>query len=389
MTKRHRIGIDARPALWDTTGIGTIVLSVIARIQKMDPDNDYYFYFDRNPSRLQPLIDPARCFYHERRNEMLWANLYVPRRVFHDKLDVFLSFLEREIPFITRSARIVCMVHDLIPLRFPESVFRSRLHRVYYETTIRAATARADVVLTNSEYSKREIIDLLRLPENKVRKIRLGGGAAPSDDFDPAADRQTLASLGLDGEYFVALGSTEPRKNNQRVVEAFQVLCKGHPSLKLAIVGKPWRGRAFPLSLLNSQVVLTGYLPAGVLTKVLRNAIALVFPSLHEGFGFPVLEAMACGTPVITSATTALPEVGGDAALYVDPYDPAAIRNAMHSVLTDPALRGQLAACGRERAAHFRWENTCADLKNILADVAGEPARNDAPTDVADSVARR
>ena len=358
-----KIAIDARPALWPTTGIGTIVRNVITRIQAVDRDNEYRFYFDREPPAS--LVQPAA--FHEQANKVRWANGYMRREIHVQKFDVFLSFLEKEVPLWTGRTKLVCMVHDLIPLRFPETVFRNRLHRLYYSTMLKAATSRASIVLTNSEHSRKEIREALHVPEKKIRKITLGvdepAQASESDD-------EVLARVGVRHPYFLAMGSTEPRKNNARVMEAFAGLMN-IGEMQLVVAGAPWRGRSFPAELLRPGIVTTGYLEQEALECLLRNASALVFASLHEGFGLPVLEAMVRGVPVITSNRTALPEVGGDAALYVDPESVEEIREAMAKVACDAGLRAELASRGQARAGQFRWEQTCRELKAILEEFAG------------------
>jgi glycosyltransferase involved in cell wall biosynthesis len=367
MSKPLRIAIDARPALWPTMGIGTIVRNVILRIQVIDPNNDYLFYFDRDPAALAERLKPAPCSFDSQQNKLLWANSYMRKRLVQDKIDVYVSFLDKEIPFLSSRAKILCMVHDLIPLRFPETVFRNVLHKIYYSLLIRAAVARADLVLTNSEFSKREIMECLHTRDNKLRKLTLG--VSRPQEQDASGDRKFLQDLGLAGHYLVAIGSTEPRKNNERVLQAFRALSEKYANLHLVIVGKEWRGVKFDPKLLNDRTVLTGYVSDDAVDKLLRNAAALVFPSLQEGFGFPVLEAMAWGTPVITSSGTAIPEVGGDAVIYVDPRNVEEIRSAMQRLLDDSSLRSQLSQKGQERAKKFQWEATCRELAAIIAEV--------------------
>lgn len=357
-----RIAIDARAALWPTTGIGTIVRNVITRIQGVERENEYSFYFDREPPA--DLVHPAA--YYPQWNKLRWANGYMRQELRAQRPDVFLSFLEKEVPLWTGRTKLVCMVHDLIPLRFPDTVFRNRLHRLYYTTMLRAATSQASIVLTNSEHSLKEIRETLHVPEKKIRKITLGvdepAKASGSDD-------ELLGRREVRRPYFLAMGSTEPRKNNARAMEAFNALPNAG-GMQLVVAGAPWRGRAFPADLLRPGILTTGYLEQEQLDCLLRNALALIFPSLHEGFGLPILEAMARGVPVITSNRTALPEVAGDAALYVDPESVGEIRAAMAKVASDAGLRTELASRGRARVEQFRWEQTCRELKAIFDEIA-------------------
>jgi alpha-1,3-rhamnosyl/mannosyltransferase len=263
------------------------------------------------------------------------------------------------------------MVHDLIPLRFPQVVFRNAAHRVYYNALIRAAVRRADAVLTNSQFSKGEIVSGLGVDENKVHPIKLGVEQAPL--IDPQHAEAVLQRYGLKKPFVLALGSTEPRKNNARVIEALRMLSLQHPRLRLAIAGAPWRGRMFEPAQIDARVRLLGFVPDEDLRAIMSAAALLVFPSLHEGFGLPVLEAMALGVPVVTSLGSALPEVAGDAAVYADPLSTPSIAAQMHRVLSDAELAASMSARGRARAQLFRWQDTCAQITEVCAGLAESP----------------
>ena len=353
--------------MWPRTGIGTIACNVLRTIGRFDNINQYFAYFNDNPMTTLPWcsIDSR---YGGPSHKLAWANTWLPRQMKRDGIDVFITFLDKELPLLPTRARIVCMIHDLIPLKFPQVVFRSRAHRLYYNALIRASIRRSDVILTNSEYSKREIVSELGVDQSKLRKITLG--------FDPTAlaDRAQVANVlrrhGLRQPFVMALGSTEPRKNNQRVIGAMRRLRADHPELQLAIAGGSWRGRGFDPTLLHEQVRILGHVSDGDLPVIMQSAELLVFPSLHEGFGIPVIEAMALGTPVVTSNVTALPEVAGDAALLVNPTDVDEIAGACRRILEDRDLAADLRRRGRARASYFGWEVTCAELVSLCEDLA-------------------
>jgi glycosyltransferase involved in cell wall biosynthesis len=366
---KPRVAIDGRPALWPRTGIGTITHNVLKNIQTIDPGVDYFAYFDADPSPRAEEYGSVVCSFGGSRIEPLWSNTYVPRRLSLDGIDIFITFLDKEVPFLPVRSKIVCMIHDLIPLRFPEAVFRNVSHKIYYKAMIRASVWRADLILTNSEFSKQEIISEFGIDERKLGKITLGVDAATQ--IDPAHAAAVLQRYGLRRPYVVALGSTEPRKNNTRVIEAMRLLASTHPGVQLAVAGKQWRGVEFQRKLVDDRVCMTGFVVDADMPVIVGSAEVLIFPSLHEGFGLPVIEAMAQGVPVVTSGLTALPEVGGDAALYVDPYSVSEIAKAIDRVLTDEALAASMRSKGIERAKSFRWEATCSEIVNLCAGLMG------------------
>ena len=296
-------------ALWPRTGTGTIARGVLRHIAASDPCHRYFAYFDRSPDPWSAQWPGIRVAHGGPRHKLLWANTWLLYRLWRDQIDVYVTFLDKEMPFLPTRARVACMIHDLIPLRFPDVVFRNAAHRVYYTTFIKAASRRADLILTNSEFSRSEIVSELRVSESKVQPITLGVDAPPSWSAEPSA--QVLQRYQLARPYVLSLGSTEPRKNNRRVIEAMRLLSQQHSGPLLAIAGSPWRGAAFAPEPQDDRVRLLGHVPDEDLPVLFANAELLAFPSFYEGFGFPVIEAMAAGVPVVTSNVTALPEVAG------------------------------------------------------------------------------
>ena len=366
--EKIRIAIDGRPALWPRTGIGTIAHNVLKRIARFDPDNSYYFYFDRRPDCSELELGAARFRYGGPLQKLAWANTFLPIQFRRDHIDVYLSFLDKEIPVFRGGTKYVSMVHDLIPLLFPDTVFRNLAHKLYYTGLLRASTSLSDLVLTNSDHSKQALVANLGLAPEKVRTIRLGAEEAPH--ADPARISEALGKYSIRRPYIFALGSTEPRKNNNSVIRAFQKVRGRFPQLQLAIAGRQWRGRQFDCALLDSQIVQTGFVADEDMPILFGAAEVFVFPSFHEGFGVPVIEAMAQGVPVITSNVSALPEVAGDAALLCDPASVESIAAAMEQILKDCDLAECLRDRGIRRAKTFQWDNTCTDIVAVCSQVA-------------------
>jgi glycosyltransferase involved in cell wall biosynthesis len=255
---------------------------------------------------------------------------------------------------------VVVSVHDVSFKRFPE--YFSWRDRLLFSTLLPSSLRRAAAVLTLSSHARDEIRHFfpnLRVPIHVVP-------AAPNPVFRllaPDAVAATLSRHQIQRPFFLAVGSVQPRKNLARLVEAFAQVRLGHPDVHLAIVGP----RGFRASSLQDTIVsrglvdavrLLGYVSDDELAALYNAAIALVYPSVYEGFGLPVVEAMACGRPVIAANTSSLPEVAGDAALLVDPFDVSALSAAMERLLANPDDAKDLADRGLARVARFTWERT-------------------------------
>ena len=269
-----------------------------------------------------------------------------------------------------RGCRSVVMVHDLIPLRFPR--WRSPLYS-YFRFYVPAVLRQARHILCNSTATATEIMDWYGLSARNITPIPL---AYDARNFHvPAAADLAYPGSG-DRPYFVHLGRHDPHKNVGRLIEAYGEMAgqlgeRDRPDLWL--IG-PADSRYTPALKARAQelgiaerVKYLGYVSYTDLPKILAGAIALLFPSLWEGFGFPVLEAMACGTPVVTSTVSALPEVAGDAALLIDPRDPHALAAAMADLASDATLRAQLTQTGLARAAQFSWHKTAQQTAEVLS----------------------
>jgi glycosyltransferase involved in cell wall biosynthesis len=251
----------------------------------------------------------------------------------------------------------VFTIHDLSHIYCPEN--SSPLIRLYYATIMKRACRRAASILTVSEFTRNQIIEWSGVPAEKVVKVSCGVENAyrPGDD-----------SYGLTFPYLLCVSNRKRHKNEFRVVQAFARAGLG-VEMKLVFTGKPAAELADCIAQndLTASVRFMGVVPEEKLPALYRGAKALVFPSLYEGFGFPVLEAMACGTPVVTSNTTAMPEVAGDAALLVDPTSVEQIAEAMKQVVSDHPLRRQLREKGLARVAQFSWARTVARVREVLA----------------------
>lgn len=271
---------------------------------------------------------------------------------------------------------VVVTVHDVSFRRFPE--YFSWRDRLVLNLLIGPSIRRAARVITISEFSRGEIARLYRIAPERIEVTPLAAGAAfkPSLDQEGAQVRRRYALL---TRYILAVGNIQPRKNLPRLVAAFASIAAEYPDYQLVVVGQSaWRGSEVEAAVRNygleGRVRFTGYVSDEDLVTLYSGATAVCYPSLYEGFGLPPLEAMACGTPTITSKTSSLPEVVGDAALTVDPSSIDEIAAALHRIIQDDALRAELRRRGLARAAGFSWERTARRTKEVYDRVLEEAA---------------
>jgi alpha-1,3-rhamnosyl/mannosyltransferase len=229
-------------------------------------------------------------------------------------------------------------------------------------------------VIVPSESARQDLNAVLRPPGRRVHVVYEGVDAC-FRPVDPAASAAAAARYGLPGDYALSLGSREPGKNRATLLRALALLVENGRDLHLAVVGQPAWGTEEEDQLidrlgLEARVHVLGYVPQADLPALYSGASVFVFPSLHEGFGLPALEALACGAPVVASNVSALPEVVGDAGLLVDPADEGAIAAGVAAVLDDPSLAERLRRAGPQRAARFTWdacaEGTLAVFRRVL-----------------------
>jgi len=261
----------------------------------------------------------------------------------------------------------VFTICDLSHIYCPEN--SNPMIRLYYATIAKRAAHRAQRILTISEFTRMQIVEWSGVPREKIFNVACGVDPAyhPGDDV-----------YGLPFPYLLCVSNRKRHKNEFRVVEAFAKSGVGS-EIKLVFTGNPSVEIADSIARnrVTELVHFVGRVPEAKLPSLYRGAEALVFPSLYEGFGLPLLEAMACGTPVVTSNTTALPEVAGDAALLVNPTSIEEIAEAIREIVRDTPLREQLRKKGLTRAAQFRWSKTAAMVHELVGAVSPMQCRGD------------
>jgi glycosyltransferase involved in cell wall biosynthesis len=366
-----RIGIDARK-LHDF-GIGTYIRNLLRHLARLDRTTEYVV-FSRPDDRalLSTLGGNFRTVVEKAGNYSLAEQVRIPIDLRREGVTLFHA-PHYVLPPLVR-CRSVVTIHDCIHLMFPQYL-PNPLALGYARTSIRLAARRATRVLTVSESSKRDIQRFVDIPADKIDVIYNAYderfGIEPRDE-DVVRVRERYQ---LEGEFVLYAGNVKPHKNIERLIEAFDLVRRrGLDHIKLIIIGDEISKyaalrRAVHAHQLHKYVRFLGYMPEETLAVMYRLAGVFVFPSLYEGFGLPPLEAMASGTPVVTSNVSSLPEVAGDAAVLVDPYDPAAIADGIARVLTDEGLRRDLRAKGLARAKQFSWDASVRRVRAIYGEV--------------------
>lgn len=377
-----RIGIDYTAAARQRAGIGRYARELITALIALESQHRYVIFAavggldartwkaeterlratgNRPPAtsiqfRTLPLSDDWLA--------RLWQRLRlpVPVEAITGTLDAFYS-PDFVLPPTLPRTRTLLTVHDLSFLRCPDA-FVSALRR-YLERVVPRSVARADLVLADSEATRADLIALLGVPPEKVQVLYSGVHPRfrPVPESDEVARLRARYGLG-DAPYILSVGTLQPRKNYVRLIRAFTQLTN-QPTNQLVIAGG--RGWLYEETLIEAEkhpdrVRILGFVDEDDLPALYRNAALFAFPSLYEGFGLPVLEAMACGVPVVCSNASSLPEIAGDAALLIDPLDTDGLSAAMARALEDADLRRDMIAAGLAQAARFTWERAARQL---------------------------
>ena len=371
-----RIGIDARK-LHDF-GIGTYIRNVLRQLSRLDQHTEFVLFCrPEDAAGLKTLGENFRPSPETAGNYSIAEQWKIPLAIRREGVTLFHAphyVLPALVP-----CRSVVTIHDCIHLMFPQYLPNPIAYR-YARTSIAIAARRATRVLTVSESSKRDILRFVDAEPSKIDVIYNAYderfGVEPKEE-DVVRVRERFQ---LHDEFVLYAGNVKPHKNLERLIDAFHLVRKrGLDHLKLVLIGDDISKyaalrRAVHRHQLHNYVRFLGYVPEETLAVMYRLAGVFVFPSLYEGFGLPPLEAMASGTPVVTSNVSSLPEVAGDAAMLVDPYDPEAIADGIYRVLTDESLRSEMRRKGLERARQFSWEQSVRRVRDIYGEVCDSRA---------------
>ncbi|MDH3299856.1 MAG: glycosyltransferase family 4 protein [Acidimicrobiia bacterium] len=365
-TTRLRVAIDATPLMNRRTGVGVVTAALFAELERSG-ELDLHGYVvswrarDRYRTAMPGGVTPLRLAWPARLAHRTWQRMETPRLAGAWDLVHGTNYV---VPPVRSGARLVT-VHDLTAWRFPELVDH---HSRAYPALLRKAVTGGTHIHCVSDAVGREVVGELGVPPELVHVVPNGFDPVEPGDGEAARRR-------IDGPYILAVGTIEPRKDYAGLVRAMPAVWADHPGLKLVIVGGDgWGTEAFESAVRSAgaenRVLRVGYVSDGDKADLMAGAEMLVYPSVYEGFGLPVLEAMDHGLPVVATAVDAVVEVAGDGAELVAPGDVEQLSAAISAVLTDDRRRKRLIAAGRRRAADFSWDRTGAAMLDLYRELA-------------------
>jgi glycosyltransferase involved in cell wall biosynthesis len=371
-----KIGINTYFFKFTASGSGQYLLQLLQALAEVDQENTYILL---SPQPVSEKIGTLLKFPYvvtpvprlARRNasieKLLWEQFTAPLAA--HKAGVDLLHVPYFAPPFFPSSPGVITIHDVIPLRLPQ--YRTDPKMKAYLQLITRAARKATLIITVSQHAKRDMLDTLKIPAERIRVIYEAAGDEYHPISNPAVLSKVRSHYRLHSRYILYLGGLDQRKNVPQLVRAFAQLYQqlGDPDLQLLIAGNPDKqsGSLFPdprpvaAELGITDQIIYRFIEEEDKPAIYSGASVFVFPSLYEGFGLTPLEAMSCGTPVICSNRTSLPEVVGDAAIILDPDNIHELVEAMHAVLTNSELRADLHARSLQRAAQFNWHQTAVE----------------------------
>ncbi|KPJ68683.1 hypothetical protein AMJ44_05725 [candidate division WOR-1 bacterium DG_54_3] len=366
------IGYDGRFITEKPTGNGIYAARLIEALSAIDKHNQYRVYLAGSNSKATSTFNEnVKIRIMPRIHRYSWVRVPIlfPWELQRRAVDIFHAHYT--VPAWIK-IKVVLTLHDFFWIVNPQQFVS--LKRIPITYTVKRAVNSADKILVGTSFIQHETMTFFNIPEERFEIIPYG---VDSRFFErPSEDQQTRVrhKYGIDGPYILSVGDMHPRKNLTRLLEAF-LLLPHHDDLKLVIVGKPvWKTKALfdriKKERLEERVIITGYVSDEDMKPLYQSAEVFCYPSLYEGFGFPIIEAMASGVPVAASETSSCPEVGGNAALYFDPTRVEDIADTLHRTLSDSELRIKHINAGSKWAHRFTWEKTAKRTIEIYRSLA-------------------
>ncbi len=377
------IAIDYTPAYEQGGGIGRLVRDLINEFQTLPTTHDYRLFVaglrrDRSLAKT-----PSQFAWRTTRISPTWlariwqrARLPLPVEYFVGDIDLYHA-TDFVLPPVRQATRSIVTVHDLSYVRVPDAA--SPRLKAYLDVVVPRSAQRADFITADSQATKDDLQEIYGIPESKIEVLYSGVHQRYFQNQKDVVSPMTIRNIyGIhDRPYLFTIGTVQPRKNYSRLIRALRILRQNGYDIGLVVAGgKGWLEDEMYATIAETKmqefVHLIGFADEEHLPALYHHAECVVFPSLYEGFGFPVLEGMACRTPVITSDVSSLPEVAGDAALLVNPLDVEEIAHAIQRVLDDSTLRQQLITRGIDQARRFTWHRSAEHLAQIYEKVLAQ-----------------
>lgn len=368
-----RIGIDARGANWYSgTGIGTYTQHLLKYLLKYDRENSYHLYWCGTNYRDLLTSPNVNISIASKRHHRFFEDYFIPQNLKNKEIDIY-HVPQNGIGLSSKkSCAHISTIHDLIPYVMPETVGRGYLKK--FISQMPDIIQNSDMIITVSEFSKKDIMRIFDVEEERIQVTHLA-----ADEFFMPLDKLESKEFvknnyDIKDDFILYLGGFSPRKNVKSILVAFSRIYKNlSKNYKIVIVGPSKDEHSYLMKLCESlgikdYVQFTGYVPYEHLPYFYNACSVFAYPSLYEGFGLPPLEAMSCRTPVITSNVSSIPEVVGDGAILINPFDTEELKTALERVLEDDNLRNELSHMGYIRSKEFSWDRTAAKTLNIYED---------------------
>ncbi|KHO40333.1 glycosyltransferase family 4 protein [Clostridium tetani] len=362
-----KIGFDARAInLYNGTGIGTYTQNILKHVLDLDRENFYHIYWwGENYNDFSK--DNSKVLLTSKRRKSFYEEYYFPANLDRESVDLYHVPQNGMGLSKNTSCKKVITVHDLIPYTMPETVGRGYLKK--FLRNMPQLIYDADAIITVSKYSKKDILRFFPMDEKKIFVTHL----AADEKYRPLNKDKCNYILknhyNIDNPFILYIGGFSPRKNIKSLLISFSKIYKNlDKDYKLVIVGANKSGTKILMDMakdlnIESKIIFTGFVPEDHLPILYNSCETFVYPSLYEGFGLPPLEAMCCGTPVITSNVTSIPEVVGDGGILINPNDIDELSNSLEKTLLDVSFKYELKKKALERSSLYSWENTA---KNTL-----------------------
>lgn len=357
------IGFDAQAVQGKQSGLGVFTRNLLASLKREI----------QKPLELRAYSNevPSDCNVSTL-SRLRWENFSLPRLVRKDRVDVL--HVPAFAPAFRKPCRLIVTVHDIAGRLLKNQI--GKLSSFYWGKWLPFVVRQADRIIVDSLHTKKDLLEHLRLEEAKIRVVYPSGHESFSADIPNEKILEIKKRLGIRDRYFLFVGTMEPRKNLGRILDAFKIFRDVHPEFQLVLAGSQSfaHGKYAGLlaerhSLSSDSVIAPGFLAHGELNALYGGATALLFPSLYEGFGIPILEAMASGCPVLTSRITSTPEVAGDAAVLVDPYSIEDLVQGVKTLAEDESLRAGLCAKGFQQLKKFSWQRTARETIEVYKEL--------------------